>query len=160
MPTTQHQVSHSPLSGRKPASDTDSQPPQPGLFIVFEGLDGAGKTTQISLLKTTLEHQGYTVVSLKEPTDGPADPLPSGASGIRPRRWSRHPRSPLPPTRSRPGWSSAWIVRGSSCSIGACWDALRRARRSNWLTVICGTGETQEPTIRPRRYRIGRLRLL
>ncbi len=71
MPTTRHLVSHTPSSGRKPTSDTSSQPPQDGLFIVFEGLDGAGKTTQIELLSTTLRRQGYTVVSLKEPTDGP-----------------------------------------------------------------------------------------
>jgi dTMP kinase len=41
------------------------------LFIVFEGLDGAGKTTQIHLLATTLQQEGYTVICLKEPTDGP-----------------------------------------------------------------------------------------
>jgi dTMP kinase len=42
-----------------------------GLFIVFEGLDGAGKTTQVQLLVERLQHQGYPVVRLKEPTDGP-----------------------------------------------------------------------------------------
>ena len=69
MPTTRPLVSHTPVSGRKLAPgdySQSSQPDQPGLFIVFEGLDGAGKTTQIDLLKTTLEQQGYTVVSLKE----------------------------------------------------------------------------------------------
>ncbi len=42
-----------------------------GLFVVFEGLDGAGKTTQVQLLSARLQQQGYAVVSLKEPTDGP-----------------------------------------------------------------------------------------
>lgn len=42
-----------------------------GLFVVFEGLDGAGKTTQVQLLYERLQQQGYAVVSLKEPTDGP-----------------------------------------------------------------------------------------
>ena len=42
-----------------------------GLFIVFEGLDGAGKTTQVHLLAERLQHQGYAVVRLKEPTAGP-----------------------------------------------------------------------------------------
>jgi dTMP kinase len=51
-------------------------PPRPhslrqGLFIVFEGLDGAGKTTQVHLLCERLRHSGYGVVPLKEPTDGP-----------------------------------------------------------------------------------------
>jgi dTMP kinase len=41
------------------------------LFIVFEGLDGSGKTTQIELLATALRQEGYAVICLKEPTDGP-----------------------------------------------------------------------------------------
>lgn len=42
-----------------------------GFFIVFEGLDGAGKTTQVRLLDEHLRQEGYHVVCLKEPTDGP-----------------------------------------------------------------------------------------
>ena len=44
-----------------------------GLFIVFEGLDGAGKTTQVERLKAKLESLGKTVVLTAEPTE-----LPSG----------------------------------------------------------------------------------
>ena len=44
--------------------------PDRGVFIVFEGLDGAGKTTQVKLLCDRLQQAGYEVVSLKEPTDG------------------------------------------------------------------------------------------
>lgn len=42
-----------------------------GVLIVFEGLDGAGKTTQIRLLCERLQRAGYEVISLKEPTAGP-----------------------------------------------------------------------------------------
>ena len=45
--------------------------PRRGLLIVFEGLDGAGKTTQLGLLDDYLRGQGYEVVCLREPTDGP-----------------------------------------------------------------------------------------
>jgi dTMP kinase len=45
--------------------------PNGGVFIVFEGLDGAGKTTQVQLLCKRLSRVGYEVVSLKEPTNGP-----------------------------------------------------------------------------------------
>jgi dTMP kinase len=44
---------------------------QGGLFIVFEGLDGAGKSTQIRRLYERLRQEGFDVVCLKEPTDGP-----------------------------------------------------------------------------------------
>lgn len=41
-----------------------------GLFFVFEGIDGAGKTTQAFLLKKRLEGAGFRVLYVKEPTEG------------------------------------------------------------------------------------------
>jgi dTMP kinase len=38
-----------------------------GVFITFEGGDGSGKTTQISLLQTWLLNKGHTVVATREP---------------------------------------------------------------------------------------------
>lgn len=38
-----------------------------GLFITFEGIDGCGKTTQIELLKNSLEKQGENVLLTREP---------------------------------------------------------------------------------------------
>lgn len=42
-----------------------------GLFITFEGLDKAGKTTQIARLAVRLEQRGYTVTSTREPGGTP-----------------------------------------------------------------------------------------
>ncbi len=42
----------------------------PGIFIVFEGIDGTGKTTQLSLLAKVLEDRGLPVVRTREPTEG------------------------------------------------------------------------------------------
>ncbi|GAB6135800.1 dTMP kinase [Thermococcus henrietii] len=42
-----------------------------GIFIVLEGIDGAGKSTQAKLLKLWFEEKGYEVVLTKEPTDTP-----------------------------------------------------------------------------------------
>lgn len=45
--------------------------PYPGKFIVIEGIDGSGKTTQAKLLVDRLKVLGKEAVYTKEPTDGP-----------------------------------------------------------------------------------------
>lgn len=42
-----------------------------GLLVAFEGIDGAGKTTQVRLLETKLHAEHIPFVSTKEPTQGP-----------------------------------------------------------------------------------------
>ncbi|WP_035614343.1 dTMP kinase [Haloferula sp. BvORR071] len=44
---------------------------QAGLFIVLEGIDGTGKSTQTQLLAEWFRTQGREVVASREPTDGP-----------------------------------------------------------------------------------------
>jgi dTMP kinase len=41
-----------------------------GLLIVFEGIDGTGKSTQLHLLSEKLRQLGYAVLVTREPTDG------------------------------------------------------------------------------------------
>ncbi len=43
----------------------------PGLFIVLEGIDGTGKSTQARRLGEWFESRGREVVLSREPTDGP-----------------------------------------------------------------------------------------
>jgi dTMP kinase len=40
---------------------------RPGLFIAFEGIDGAGKSTQLKLLAARLREQGKAVLETAEP---------------------------------------------------------------------------------------------
>jgi dTMP kinase len=42
-----------------------------GFFIIFEGIDGTGKSTQLHLLAEKLKQLDYAVVSTREPTNGP-----------------------------------------------------------------------------------------
>ena len=63
---------------------------QQGFFIVFEGLDGSGKTTQAALLKEFLDKKGYDAILLREPTKGPSGEkikrlLSNGRKGISPQ---------------------------------------------------------------------------
>ncbi|MBA3007087.1 MAG: dTMP kinase [Proteobacteria bacterium] len=41
-----------------------------GLLIVFEGIDGTGKSTQMSLLASSLKKNGLAVIETREPTNG------------------------------------------------------------------------------------------
>lgn len=45
------------------------------MFIVLEGLDGAGTTTQCELLARALRTDGHKVVTTREPSDGPLGTL-------------------------------------------------------------------------------------
>ncbi len=57
-----------------------------GRFIVFEGIDGAGKTTQIRLLEEHLKGQGHRVYTTAEPTESVSGGLLRDAlGGVTPR---------------------------------------------------------------------------
>ncbi len=43
----------------------------PGFFIVFEGIDGTGKTSQITRLASFLQSLRHQVICTREPSDGP-----------------------------------------------------------------------------------------
>lgn len=69
-----------------------------GLFIVLEGVDGAGTTTHTSLLAKALRKKGLPIHTTREPSDGPVGVLirqiltgrvvVPGISGNRPSSWS------------------------------------------------------------------------
>ena len=62
---------------------------QDGLVVIFEGIDGVGKSTQIDLLKTHLETRGYVVVSLRNLGGSPI------GEALREIMLSEIPRPPL-----------------------------------------------------------------
>jgi len=45
------------------------------LFIVIEGIDGSGKTTQLEMLQNRFMEQGKNAILTNEPTDGPIGKL-------------------------------------------------------------------------------------
>ena len=53
-------------------NDTDiRRPPYRPLFLVFDGMDGSGKTTQMNLLADRLRAEGVPVAVTAEPTASP-----------------------------------------------------------------------------------------
>ena len=50
---------------------SSNHPPKPGRFLVLEGLDGAGTTTQARLLADRLTAEGRTVYLTHQPIEGP-----------------------------------------------------------------------------------------
>jgi dTMP kinase len=64
-------------------------PRRAGRFIVLEGIDGAGTTTQAERLSSALRAQGHYVHVTREPTDGPVGLLIRQALGKKlPRAFS------------------------------------------------------------------------
>ena len=61
-----------------------------GSFLVLEGIDGSGKSTQLQRLAATLEAAGHAVLATREPSDG--------AIGRRIREMARSGET-LPPER-------------------------------------------------------------
>lgn len=48
-----------------------SSTPKRGLFVVLEGIDGSGTTTQVKLVSESLSRRNYSVHCTREPSDGP-----------------------------------------------------------------------------------------
>jgi dTMP kinase len=69
-----------------------------GHFIVIEGIDGAGTTTQVQLLTKALRKRGLPIHNTREPSDGPIGTMirqilqgrivVPGVSGTRPPAWT------------------------------------------------------------------------
>ncbi len=51
------------------------KPARSGRLIVLEGLDGAGTTTQVERLAAALRAEGHSVLTTREPSDGPVGVL-------------------------------------------------------------------------------------
>lgn len=48
---------------------SESAPRWPGVFVVFEGIDGSGKSTQLRMMAEHLRAAGLAVMTSREPTD-------------------------------------------------------------------------------------------
>jgi dTMP kinase len=57
------------------AARASREPRWPGLFVVLEGIDGAGTTTQLERLSAKLREEGHRVLTTREPSNGPVGAL-------------------------------------------------------------------------------------
>src|SRR6185369_8913434 len=54
---------------------TEDGPPHRAIFVVLEGIDGSGTTTQLGRLQAYLERRGRAVHPTREPSTGPVGRL-------------------------------------------------------------------------------------
>ena len=97
--------------------------PSRGKLIVFEGIDGTGKSTHIRLLREYLEGKGFTVCSSFEPTRG---------------EWGMRVRSAA--------------LSGTRLSVQEEIDCLLRDRREHVEELICPALEHGEWVLLDRYY--------
>ncbi|MFA9432528.1 dTMP kinase [Egicoccus sp. AB-alg2] len=64
-------VTQHPELDRPIGADLPPRPASRGLFVVFEGGDGAGKSTQMRLLRAAVEREGHDVLVTREPGGTP-----------------------------------------------------------------------------------------
>ena len=105
-------------------------PPYPptSCFLSCEGIEGAGKTTQVQQLKTYLESTGHQVTVFREP----GEPRLERGSG-NPSCNARAPSLPLPKPTSLPlQGRNSWLKKPSPCcknpSKRWCWIAITTPR--------------------------------
>ena len=113
-----------------------NQPAAPcrGLLIVFEGLDGAGKTTQLERLDDYLRGRGYGVECLREPTDGPWGQklrrlMLEGRGGVTPQtelEWFLNDRREHVAQRIRPALTRKQIVLLLDLPPAVGWQRLHQ----------------------------------
>lgn len=70
------------------------EPKKRGAFIVLEGLDGAGTTTQCAAIASRLRAEGHHCVITREPSDGPVGTMIRQALGHRMKLPDGQPLTP------------------------------------------------------------------
>lgn len=98
--------------------------PNPGRFIVLEGLDGCGSTTQTERLSLALRERGRPALATFEPTNGPVGALIRGA---------------LERRLQAPGQAEPWSGRWSTLALLFSADRLDHLDRVVLPALEAGT---------------------
>lgn len=100
----------------------------PGHFIVVEGIDGSGSTTQVNLLARELQRRGLPVTQTREPTSGPIGSLTRQV--LTRRLGATNPDG----TWRSPAWSTmALLFAADRCDHG---DVLIRPQLEQGYVVV------------------------
>src|SRR4051812_628652 len=93
-------------------------------FIVLEGIDGAGTTTQTAKLVSRLRAEGLTAHQTREPSDGPLGML---------LRQVLTGRIPLPETPSTPRWAELALLFAADRLDHLSAEVLPRIGQGEWV---------------------------
>lgn len=118
------------------------------MFIAFEGIDGAGKSTQMQRLATALRAAGREVTTCRDPGSTPLGEALRGLV-VEGRAVAAKLRSPQPTGSHSPLASAVAALSGEPVEKPPTLDPLRIGSRAEMLTFMAARAQMVEEVIRP-----------
>lgn len=119
------------------------------MFIAFEGIDGAGKSTQLQRLATALRAAGRAVTTCRDPG---STPLGEALRGLVVEGRAAAAKEPCPPPQAKgasPQASAGAGLAGKSAEAPPTLDPLRIGSRAEMLIFMAARAQMVEQVIRP-----------
>lgn len=112
-----------------------------GWLVVFEGIDGGGKSTQVARLAGALRAAGHDVIETREPTDGPVGrrirAMAASGEAVAPEQelaWFLEDRAEHVAQVIEPGLAAGRVVVSDRYTLSTV--AYQGARGLDWRTLL------------------------